>query len=397
MIKQYLKRYAKNFDYPLFFTVVLLSFFGLVMIYSSSIMVALVDGEAPDHYYKRQVLNLIISFVIFFTASVVPFKLYSEKKFMYLSLLVLMFLFTYLHIWGFGKNTVGSQSWISLFGLMNFQPSEYAKLFIILYFAAAFYRKGLKTPIRNLQPNEIIYPILIWLGIIASVGLETDLGAVGIISGIAVAVLVASGIRFKIFLKFFVVLMVCGLLLFGAILLFNGDILTENRIGRIQAFLNPFKYESGSGHQVVMGYISIGLGGLKGVGLGQSVQKLGYLPEPQTDFIMAIVAEELGLFGVIIVLGGLGFIVFRGLSIALSTKDMFARMIAAGVASWIAIQTFINVGGLAGLIPLTGVTLPFISYGGTSIIMLSLALGILVNVSMFVKLEKKKRLKEDIG
>lgn len=397
MIKQYLKRYAKNFDYPLFFTVVLLSFFGLVMIYSSSIMVALVDGEAPDHYYKRQVVNLIISFIVFFGVSIVPFKLYSEKKFMYFSLAVLIFLFTYLHIWGFGKDTVGSQSWISLFGLMNFQPSEYAKLFIILYFAAAFYRKGLKTPIRNLQPNEIIYPILIWVGIIASVGLETDLGAVGIISGIAVAVLVASGIRFKIFLKFFVVLMVCGLLLFGAILLFNGDILTENRIGRIQAFLNPFKYESGSGHQVVMGYISIGLGGLKGVGLGQSVQKLGYLPEPQTDFIMAIVAEELGLFGVIIVLGGLGFIVFRGLSIALSTKDMFARMIAAGVASWIAIQTFINVGGLAGLIPLTGVTLPFISYGGTSIIMLSLALGILVNVSMFVKLEKKKRLKEDIG
>lgn len=391
MIKRYLKGYLKNFDYSLFITIVVLSLFGLVMIYSSSIMVALLDDKDPDHYYKRQVFNLCIAFCVFIGASMIPYKLYSNKKFMYLSLFALVFLFGWLLLWGFGKDTVGSQSWIRLFGLMNFQPSEYAKLFIILYFAAAFYRKGLKTSIKNLQPNEIVYPILIWLVIIGLVGNETDLGAVGIISGIAVSVLLSSGIRFKTFLKFFGVLIVFGTILFLGIFTFNDDILTENRLGRLKAFLDPFEYEIGSGHQVIMGYISIGSGGLNGLGLGQSIQKLGYLPEPQTDFIMAIIIEELGLFGVIIVLGGLGFIVFRGLSIALSTKDIFARMIAAGIASWIAIQTIVNIGGLTGLMPLTGVTLPFISYGGTSVIMLSLAMGILVNISMYVKIEKNTK------
>lgn len=395
-MKQYFKHYAKNFDYPLFFTVFLLALFGLVMIYSSSIMVALVDEKAPDYYYKRQIVNIVIGFGLFFSASIFPYKFYSTRNFMYLLFGILVFLFTYLHVNGFGKDTVGSQSWISLFGLMNFQPSEYAKLFIILYFAAAFYRKGQKTPIQQLQPNEIIYPILIWLGIIASVGLETDLGAVLIISGIAVAMLMASGIRIKTFFKFFFVLVFWGALLLGAIILFNDSILTDNRIGRFKPFLNPFEYQEGSGLQVVMGYISIGLGGVKGLGLGQSVQKLGYLPEPQTDFIMAIIAEELGLLGVTIVLGGLGFIAIRALMIALSTKDVLARMIAAGIASWIAIQTTVNVGGLTGLLPLTGVTLPFISYGGTSFIMLSLAMGILVNVSMHVKVEKRKKVKGDL-
>ena len=141
---------------------------------------------------------------------------------------------------------------------------------------------------------------------------------------------------------------------------------------------------------MVNSYYAIGGGGLEGRGLGQSIQKLGYLPEPQTDFIMAIIMEELGIWGVLIVLCGLGFIVYKGFSIALRTKDPLARMIAAGIASWIGWQTFINLGGVTGLIPLTGVTLPFISYGGTSIIILSLAMGILINVSMFEKVERKK-------
>ena len=133
----------------------------------------------------------------------------------------------------------------------------------------------------------------------------------------------------------------------------------------------------------------MGQGGLEGVGLGQSVQKLGYLPEPQNDFIMAIIAEELGIFGVSIVIVGIGIIVFRSLYIAMTTKDPLARMIAGGIGSWIGFQTFVNLGGVSGIIPLTGVTLPFISYGGTSILMLSLAMGILINVSMYYKREKK--------
>ena len=169
------------------------------------------------------------------------------------------------------------------------------------------------------------------------------------------------------------------------------SLLTERRRGRLEAFFNPFDYEQGFGYQIVNGYIAIGSGGLTGLGLGNSNQKYGYLPEPHTDFIMAIIAEELGLIGVLIVLCGLFFIVFKAISIALSTKDPQARMIAAGIGSIIGFQTFINLGGMLGIIPLTGVPLPFISYGGTSIIILSAALGILMNVSMFVKHEKNRQ------
>lgn len=393
-MKKYLIRYAKNFDYTLFITVLLLALFGLVMIYSSSIMTALVDDKAPDYYYILQLRNMKVAAIGFLVAAFFPYKHYGNKIFMVSSLFVLILLYILLFTVGYGRDTVGSQSWVQLFG-MNFQPSEYAKLFIILYFAAAFYRKGLKTSNNDLQPDDIVYPIIVWLIIIGLVGLETDLGAVVIISGIAVAVLLASGIRFKTFTKFFAVLAVFGSLLFAILLFFKKDILTESRIGRFTSFMNPFDYAEGSGHQVINGYLAIGSGGIQGLGLGQSVQKLGYLPEPQTDFILAIILEELGLLGVFIVLGGLGFLVYKGLSIALSTNDPLARMIATGIASWVAIQSIVNIGGLSGLMPLTGVTLPFISYGGTSIILLSLAMGILVNISMFVKIEKNKRNKGD--
>ncbi len=383
-MKQYLKRYAQNFDYPLFFTVLLLSLFVLVMIYSSSMMVAIaIKGKAPDYYYHKQVINLTVAFLGFIAAAFFPYKHYANKKVMLILTAILVVLFT----WVAG---IGSKSWISVPGLGNFQPSEYAKLFIILYFAAAFYRKGQKYTFEKLQPTEIFYPIFLWILVVAGVAFETDLGASIILCGIAVCVVAASGIPFKTFWKFFGVLGAFGGIILGILWLFKGDMLTDNRMGRIKSFMNPFEYENGSGHQVVNSYYAIGGGGLEGRGLGQSIQKLGYLPEPQTDFIMAIIMEELGIWGVLIVIGGLGFIVYKGFSIALRTKDPLARMISAGIASWIGWQTFINLGGVTGLIPLTGVTLPFISYGGTSIIILSLAMGILINVSMFEKIERRK-------
>ena len=166
--------------------------------------------------------------------------------------------------------------------------------------------------------------------------------------------------------------------------------MTDSRKGRFSSFMNPFDYDLTSGYQIVNGYIAIGSGGVKGLGLGNSIQKMGYLPEPHTDVIMAIISEELGVIGALIVIGGLGFIVLRALKIALRAKDPHARMLAAGIGSMIGIQTFINIGGLIGLIPLTGVPLPLISYGGTSVILMSIGIGILMNVSMFVKLENNK-------
>lgn len=391
-MKSYFKQYLRNFDYGLFLVYIFLSLFGLVMIYSSSIWVSIVSKDIPDFYYIKQKTNIILAFILFVFAVVTPYKRLSSKGI----LMPLMLLMIILELWvtfaGHGKEETGSQSWISIFGIMNFQPSEFAKLFIIIFFAGTFYRKSVNNgSMQLLKTDDIKYPIGMWLIILVCVGLETDVGALFIIFVIAMSVIVASGLRGKVLTKIFNFVGSLGAVLVGVVLIVKWkSITTESRIGRFTSYLDPFSYAQGSGYQVVNGYYAIGSGGLEGKGLGQSIQKLGYIPEPQTDFIMAVIAEELGLLGVSIVILGLGFIVIRGFYIAMITKDPLARMLAAGISTWIGLQTFINLGGLSGIIPLTGVTLPFISYGGTSILLLSIAMGILINVSTYHKLEKRK-------
>lgn len=363
------------------------------MIYSSSMMVAIVyEEESPDYFYKKQLLNLLfVAAPLFVIAAIMPYRRLSNKYLLGFLMIVMIVLEIWLTIDGIGKEQTGSKSWINLFGLTTFQPSEYAKLFVIVYFAGSFYKKSLKKDsIQSLTAEDIKFPIFIWLLILGCVSLETDIGAVGIIFVIAMSVVFASGMEGSALRRLVTTIGGFGALVVGVLLLIKRDsIFNESRLGRFTSYRNPFEYSDGSGHQVINGYYAIGSGGLEGKGLGQSVQKLGYLPEPQTDFIMAIIAEELGLLGVSIVIFGLGFIVLRGFWIAMVTKDPLARMLATGISTWIGLQTFINLGGLSGIIPLTGVTLPFISYGGTSIVLLSLAIGILINVSTNYKLEKK--------
>jgi cell division protein FtsW len=340
----------------------------------------------PDHFYKKQILNLALSVPVFLLAALFPYK-HFRKKFVMKTMLIIMFvLLVAVHLIGYSAG--GAQSWINI-GFGNLQPSELAKIIIVLYFAGVFANKASKGPIDSFN-QSIAPPVTVLVLAVALVLSEVDMGSAMIIFVTAISVMAASGLKIKTFVKMSGV-MVAGLLVVMPILyLMRDKFITDKRLGRIEAFLNPFEYEQGFGYQVVNGYLAIGVGGWKGLGLGQSVQKLGYLPEPQTDFIMAIIAEELGIIGVCIVIGGLGFIVLRALAIALRAEDPHARMIAAGFGSIIGFQTFINLGGLLGIIPLTGVPLPFISYGGTSVILLSLAMGILINVSMFVKYEKTR-------
>ncbi|WP_342509193.1 FtsW/RodA/SpoVE family cell cycle protein [Sporosarcina sp. FSL K6-2383] len=386
----YMKRFLKNFDFPLFFTYLVLCLFGLVMIYSASMGAAVERYKAePDNFFQNQVLNLAIALPVFFMASFFPYKNYKRKKIMILSVLGMFSLLFLVHFIGWGKEEVGARSWlITPFGKL--QPSEVAKIVIIIYFSSVFAKKYESGTIDNIN-QSIAPPIAILIVAVGSIMLETDLGGSLIIVVVALSVLLASGIKKRTFFKLSGIISI-GMLFAGLILFVKWkDIMNDGRLGRLLSFMNPFDYEQGSGYQVSNGYIAIGTGGLKGLGLGNSIQKMGYLPEPHTDVIMAVISEELGLVGALIVIGGLGFIVMRAFSIALRAQDPQARMLAAGIGSLIGIQTFINLGGLTGLIPLTGVTLPFISYGGTSIILLSLALGILMNVSMFVKYEKTNR------
>lgn len=383
----YIKRYTKNFDYPLFITYMFLCLFGLVMIYSASMVWSVnVYGYESDFFYKRQIINLLVAFPVFLIGAFIPYKHYRRKPIMALMLFVMFGFLASVHF--IGDDVNGAQSWINL-GPLRLQPSELAKIILILYFASVFANKRAKGNLDSLE-NSISQPIIVLVLAFFSVLSEVDMGSAAIMLFVTVSTLLASGIRFKTFAKLFGIISGAIVVLSPILYLFRGRFITPKRVERLEAFLNPFKYEQESGFQIVNGYLAIGAGGIKGLGLGQSVQKQGYLPEPQTDFIMAIIAEELGILGTLLVIGGLGFIVLRAFSIALSTEDTQARMIATGVGNLIGFQTFINLGGLLGLIPLTGVPLPFISYGGTSVVLLSLAMGILLNVSMFVKFEKTR-------
>ncbi|WP_153731926.1 FtsW/RodA/SpoVE family cell cycle protein [Sporosarcina obsidiansis] len=389
-MKTYMNRILRNFDYPLFAVYLMLCLFGLIMIYSASMVWSVnIYNDEPTRFYRKQMMNLAIAIPAFFAASIIPYRHYRNKNFLYVTVGVMFLLLILVKFIGFGEN-VGAKSWITLpFKLGNLQPTEVAKIAFIIYFSGVFANKYYAGTLNEIKttifPTFSILVVSLFLVI-----LEPDIGATMILFLVAVSVIGASGMNLKNYLKISGFFAVLGVALSLLLWIKWEDVMTQSRVGRFLAFTDPFEYMQGSGLQIVNGYIAIGAGGLKGVGLGNSIQKLGYLPEPHTDVIMAVISEETGLLGTTIVLGGLFFIVMRAFIVALRTKDAHARMLAAGVGSLIAIQTLVNLGGLTGLIPLTGVTLPFISYGGTSVVFLSIALGVLMNVSMFVKYEKTK-------
>lgn len=389
-MQKYRKQFIRNFDFPLFFVYLALILFGLVMIYSSSLVWAVGRyGFEPDHFFKKQVQNLILSVPAFLFFAFFPYKNYKRKNIMIASVVGMIGLLLAVHFFGYGKEQLGAQSWIRVAGV-NVQPSEFAKIIILIYFSSVFAKKYENGTLQNIR-ESVGPPIIILLIVVGLVMSETDMGTSFIIVVGALSVIAASGINHKGAFKLLSIVTVSAVAVGSIVLFFLWDtVMTGSRKGRILSYLNPFDYASGSGFQIVNGYIAIGSGGVTGNGLGDSVQKMGYLPEPHTDVIMAVISEELGIFGGIIVIGGLGFIVIRALTLAIKAKDPQARMLATGIGSVIGIQTFVNLGGLMGIIPLTGVPLPFISYGGTSVILMSIAVGILMNVSMFIKYEKKK-------
>lgn len=227
--------------------------------------------------------------------------------------------------------------------------------------------------------------------------MQPDLGTAAIIGLIAACMILCSGFSGKTLARL-VLLGGIVLLLVSPIIYLNKDkILTEKRLDRFESLEDPFKYADSSGLQVINSYYAIGSGGIFGMGLGESIQKYGYLPESHTDFIMAVIAEELGIFGVLFVIILLGFIVIKGFYIARKCEDPFGSLLAIGISSMIAIQSFINLGGVSGLIPITGVTLPFISYGGSSLVLLLASMGILANISMYIKYSENKRKKEPVA
>lgn len=375
------KKILKSYDYSLIIVVVLLCLFGLVMVYSASMVTAIQRYDYPsDFFFQKQKFNLLIAAVLFILAALFPYKAMKSTR---LLLPMVTFILVGLSaLFLFGKVTNNALSWFEL-GERSLQPSEFAKLSVIIYLSAVYAKKQAYIN----QFNKGVVPPLVYLILVCMlVAIQPDFGTAAIIFAIAATIIISSGMNLKNITK----LIFFGLAFLAPFVIFlQNEIFSKTRIGRFTAYSNPFMDEQNTGYHLANSYYAIGSGGLKGLGLGESVQKLGYLPEPHTDFIIAIISEELGIFGVGFVLLSLAFIVLKGIHISLKCKDPFGSLLAIGISSMIGIQSFVNLGGASGVIPLTGVPLPFVSYGGSSMIQLAIATGILVNISMFVHYEEK--------
>lgn len=381
------KRKLKSYDYPLAAVFVLLCLFGLMMIFSaSSVMAVQRWGYESGFFYDKQKLHIAVAFIAFGFMSFFPYQRLKARRF--LLLLTGGMVATLLMLFLFGSVAGNAQSWFKI-GARSIQPSEFSKLVIIIYMAAVFSKK--QKNINSLN-YSIAPPMILLFGVCFLVAVQPDFGTAAIIFAIGLTIVLASGIKMKKLAKFALLIGIVLVLMSPLFIWQKDNILSEEQMSRLTSYLDPFKYEEGDGYHLVNSYLAIGSGGLTGRGLGQSIQKLGYLPEPHTDFIMAVIAEELGVIGVFLVIGGLSFIILHGLKVAMRCKDSFGSMLAVGISSMLGIQAFINLGGVSGVIPITGVPLPFISYGGSSLLLLSISLGILANVSMQTKHDKTVKL-----
>ena len=374
------KKILKCYDYKFIAALIVLSLIGLIMVYSASMVTAISRyGVSGDYFYKKQKLALIAGFTLFTLAAIVPYKIYQEKAVLKFLLGVIISLL--ILVLAFGHTAGNAQSWFKI-GPIAIQPLEITKLTLIIYLAAVFANK--QEYINDLK-RSILPPMVVVLFICFLIILQPDYGGALLILGTVAAIVLCSGISKKSILKISLLGLI-GTLVMLTVLLVTGNmdfLFSPGRLARFTGFLHPFENQQGNGYQLVNSYVAIGNGGILGMGLGQGVQKTGYLPESHTDFIMAIIAEELGFWGVLLVLGLLFFIIFKGLKTAIKCRDPFGALLAIGISVMMAVQVFVNLGAVTGLLPITGVTLPFISFGGSSLTLLMLAAGILTNVSMF--------------
>lgn len=355
-----------GYDYVLLIPTLLLLGFGLVAIYSASSFLAEHKMGDPYYYLKRQGMFCLFGLCLMIFAKNIPSWAY--RKLAYPLLFVSISLLVLLLVPGFGIKVGGACRWLRLAGY-SFQPSEFAKLTLAVYVAYSLAKKGPNMAFfsRGILPHLIVAGV-----VIALILLQPDLGTSIIIGCWLLLLLFVGGV--KLFHLMGLVLLSLPVVLW---LVWRADY----RLKRWWAFLNPWDDPQGLGFQIIHSFLAFGSGGIFGVGLGNSKQKLFYLPEPHTDFILSVVAEELGLVGLAILVTLFGVLIMRGIKIALDAPDMYSSYLALGISSLLGLQVLINMGVVMGLLPTKGLTLPLISYGGSSLVISLLGIGILLNIS----------------
>ncbi len=360
----------KRPDFILLFTILILVMSGLIMILSASSIKAEQLFSNSYYFFNNQLKYLAVALI----SSVVVYKLkYKKLKIIspYLLLIAFGFLLLVL-VPGVGRMAGGSRRWLPL-GPISFQPSELAKFTVVIYLAAYIDRN--KDKMENFKKG--VLPPLIVVGIIAFLILmEPDLGTAVTLFAVSAAMIFIGGIKI---LSFIFITVISTLLSLGAI------ISEPYRRERLLTFLNPWQDPLDSGYHIIQSLLALGSGGLFGVGAGNSHQKFLYLPEPGTDFIFAVLGEEFGLIGTMFIISLYFILAWRGLKISVRVDDPFASMLAVGITSMIIIQALINMAVVTSLMPVTGITLPLISYGGSSLVINLTALSLLLNISCYVE------------
>ncbi len=353
------------------------------MVFSSSSSLTLASEKFrndPLYFVKRQIIWVVLGSIVMFVTMNIhysKFKKWYAPIFM-VTLVLLLFVV-------FAERINGARSWFSI-GKLGIQPTELAKISIILYLAALISKKGER--LRDLRTGYI--PVMVIVGIVAGlIMLQPDLGSCLILVATSGLVIYAGGASMKHIMASIALLVLGVGLVMGAKTAIESlsppsetaAVNKDYQKDRITAFINPYADPKDTGFNIIQSLIAIGEGGTNGSGFGQSIQKLHYLPYPYTDFIFSVIGEELGFVGALLFLLVYLYFIWRGILIALRCTDPFGTLVGIGVMGMISIQAFVNIGGVTKTIPLTGVTLPFISYGGSSLLVTMLSMGIMLSIS----------------
>ncbi|WP_419660313.1 FtsW: cell division protein FtsW [Desulfosarcina variabilis str. Montpellier] len=353
------------YDLGLLFPVLLLVGMGIIMVYSASSALALQRFGSDYYFLKRQAMFSLAGIVVLVGFSYIPFRLYRLLTYPVLLLGIGMLVAVIFSGWGVSAG--GSTRWLQ-FGPLRFQPAELARMALVIYLAYSMSKKDelLRDFYVGFLPHLIVLGVLLLL-----LMAQPDFGSVVIFAALTWIMLFVGGCRLSHLLG--VILLFLPLIW----LLMNQ---AEYRVKRLMSFLHPWEHSSDAGYQIVHSFMAFGTGGITGAGIGKGYQKLFYLPEPHTDFIFSVIGEELGLIGVMIVIILYGIMLMRGIRIARHAQDPFGAFLAMGITVAIGLQVCINMGVTLGLLPTKGLALPFLSYGGTSLLINMAAVGIMMNI-----------------
>ena len=375
------KKPRRFYDYSLLFTIIFLTVFGLVMIYSSSSYNAQVLGQGPAYYMKRQGYIALAGLAAMLVISKMDYHFFA--KFTVPAIVVSYICMFLVNFTSLGIKVNGQKRWLGTRSV-RFQPTELVKVTVILVLAVVITRLG-----KKIDEWRSWGMLIVLIAPLALMVMANNLSSGLIIMGIGFVMMFIACKKKWIF--------ILSMALGAAVVIFapmiamgleKAGILESYQLSRILVWKNPEAYPRDGGYQVLQGLYAIGSGGLLGKGLGQSIQKLSFLPEPQNDMIFAIICEELGLFGAISVILIFLFMIYRFMLIAGNAPDLFGALLVVGVMAHIAIQVILNIAVVTNVIPNTGITLPFISYGGTSVLFLMVEMGMALSVSNQIKLER---------